>query len=563
MDNITKYVLTGTGIIIMIFIYAKYMEIKSKNAFLKKMKRQWGHEPEREYTDEALKTVSGYFEYQKDKEDFYIDDITWNDLDMDMIYKQINNCNSSLGDEYLYYMLRTPLMEEEELLKRSRLADFMENNEDLRLSLQLMFAKAGRLRGFSINRYIHLLGELKREKNIKHYAMAVLAMASIAMMLINPQFGIIMLIISAIVNITQYMKRKGETEPYFMSVLYIISILRLAADFIKPEADILKEYQDRVYEIRKVFKKFENKSKWLKIGNNAGSIADALMDYIRMFFHIDLIMFNQMLDLFEKNANKLDELFEILGSVEASISIANYRQCLNAWTYPTLYKKDKAYIKAQSIYHPIIKNPVKNNINEERCVLITGSNASGKSTFLKTIAINSILAQTIFTVSADYYEGVYVRTYSSMALSDSIINNESYYIAEIKSLKRIMDAAKEQKNGTVLCFVDEVLRGTNTIERIAASAQILKKLNEEGVFAFAATHDIELTHILEDLYANYHFTEEVSDEDILFNYKLENGRSVTKNAIRLLDIMGYDKSVTEMARECAKEFEMTNTWRKI
>ena len=89
-----------------------------------------------------------------------------------------------------------------------------------------------------------------------------------------------------------------------------------------------------------------------------------------------------------------------------------------------------------------------------------------------------------------------------MALKDDLLGRESYYLAEIRSLKRILDETGEEY--PVLCFVDEVLRGTNTVERIAASAQILESLSGRNVICFAATHDIELTYILEDDYENYH-----------------------------------------------------------
>ena len=104
-----------------------------------------------------------------------------------------------------------------------------------------------------------------------------------------------------------------------------------------------------------------------------------------------------------------------------------------------------------------------------------------------------------------------------MSLKDDLGGKNSYYIVEIKALKRILTAA-EQTGCPVLCFVDEVLRGTNTVERIAASSEILKYLKDKNVLCFAATHDIELTAILSGCYDNYHFQEEVTDSDVSFNF---------------------------------------------
>ena len=114
----------------------------------------------------------------------------------------------------------------------------------------------------------------------------------------------------------------------------------------------------------------------------------------------------------------------------------------------------------------------------------------------------------------------------------------------------------------VLCFVDEVLRGTNTVERIAASAQILEYMTGKQVICFAATHDIELTHILEDYYDNYHFQEEVRDGDIRFDYILYSGRATSRNAIKLLQIMGYDEKVITRAETAAEYFLKAGEWAK-
>lgn len=148
-----------------------------------------------------------------------------------------------------------------------------------------------------------------------------------------------------------------------------------------------------------------------------------------------------------------------------------------------------------------------------------------------------------------------------MALADNIEAGESYYIVEIKSLKRIVDAAGKP-GAKVLCFIDEVLRGTNTVERIAASSEILKNLASNGVMCFAATHDIELTHILEDYYSNYHFTEEVEDDNVVFSYVLQNGRATSRNAIKLLKIIGYDNAIIDNSKRRADDFINTGVWRK-
>ena len=101
-------------------------------------------------------------------------------------------------------------------------------------------------------------------------------------------------------------------------------------------------------------------------------------------------------------------------------------------------------------------------------------------------------------------------------------------MVEIRAMQRILEAGAKE-GAKIACFVDEVLRGTNTVERIAASTEILKYMAQQGYFCAAATHDIELTSLLEEVYENYHFSEEIKDGDVLFNYRLQEGKAQTRN----------------------------------
>ncbi|MBE6000627.1 MAG: hypothetical protein E7239_04410 [Sarcina sp.] len=207
-----------------------------------------------------------------------------------------------------------------------------------------------------------------------------------------------------------------------------------------------------------------------------------------------------------------------------------------------------------------------------------------------------------------------------MALRDSLRDGESYFIVEIKSLRRILQASGhnasgynasgynasgyndlehnasghnalehiasehdiEQTSGNVpvsaseqavftgsqqslqqipvLCCIDEVLRGTNTVERIAASAEILRCFAGRNVLCFAATHDLELTSLLGDVFDNYHFSEEIEDGDVRFSYRLQSGPSTTCNAIALLGALGYDRTLVDSARTRADRFLAEGRW---
>ena len=294
--------------------------------------------------------------------------------------------------------------------------------------------------------------------------------------------------------------------------------------------------------------------------SGSGNPLDMLLDFFRMGFHLDLIKFNQMLSQVRKHIKDVDAMVSTLGKIEAMIAVGAYRESLEFYCIPEF--QSEPCIKAKELSHPLLAKPVTNDIDTEKSVLITGSNASGKSTFLKTVAINSILAQTIHTVLAKCYLGAMFRVASSMSLRDDVQGGESYYMVEVKALKRILDLLSQKDGGApVLCFVDEVLRGTNTVERIAASTQILRNMASQNCICFAATHDIELTHLLEKDYHNYHFSETIEANDISFSYKIMEGRATTRNAIRLLGIMGYEDKIIKEAEGMAEDFLSSGVWR--
>lgn len=191
-------------------------------------------------------------------------------------------------------------------------------------------------------------------------------------------------------------------------------------------------------------------------------------------------------------------------------------------------------------------------------MLLTGTNASGKSTFIKALALSAIMAQSLCTTLCTAYQAASFTIYSSMVLRDSVVDGDSYFIAEIKSLKRIFDAVKRGER--VLSTIDEVLRGTNTVERIAASSVLLSQLAGQGALCVAATHDGELCGILDGAYRMMHFSEHVTEDNVAFDYLLKEGKATTCNAIELMDRLGFDEAVIKDARDRAARFQLEGSW---
>lgn len=546
------------GVCIIAYILGLRDQYIIEKALKVKLTREFGESPSRVYKEDDLDHLTGY--YRKHQKENQIDDITWNDLNMDGVFARMNYCLSASGEEYLYYLLRTPATEDnfEDFEKK---VEYFRANDEERRKLQIIFAKIGRRIRHSIYDYLDYLDGAKDFSNTKHFIMIGLMILAGIGCFINFKVGFLSLIALMVINITTYFKVKNEIEPYLVTYNYILKVIYSVQMFEKAKIPAIDTELGQMQESAKKFNSFLRGSSILMSptrGNSSGNPADLIFDYLRMALHLDIIKFNQMYKEIMENKEYLDEIITIIGRMETEIAVACYRESVKDFFVTPVFDENAGY-DAKALLHPLIPDCVENDVNTKRGLLITGSNASGKSTYLKSCAINAILAQTIHTVLAKEYRAPFFRIFSSMALSDNIFEGDSYYIVEIKSIKRILDAAGT-KGAKVLCFVDEVLRGTNTIERIAASTEILKSFAGSNVLCFAATHDIELTQLLNDKFDLCHFEGIVSDNDVHFDYLVKEGPATNRNAISLLGLLGYDENIVDNAQGLADKFLKTGHW---
>ena len=512
--------------------------------------------------------------YLHHRQGFQIDDITWNDLDLDRLFHVMDSTCSASGEEYLYYLLRTPSMSARELAFKQEKYDWFSDpaNEETRIRLQEILSGLGHAGRYSLYDYIDFTTALGERRNLPHYIAAIAPFAAFGLMFLHTGIGILVLLFVFAWNLRTYFREKAVIAPYFQVFNYIFRLLDCAQALEKEKCPAVEEETRQIPGLLKAFAGFRRGSSVLL--GSAGTDSDPfgfIMEYVRILFHLDLIKFNKMLAQMRGRQEEIDALLTITGRIDACISIASWRQTLPFYAVPVL--EEDASFRARDLYHPLLADPVSNSIEASRPVLLTGSNASGKSTFLKAAALCALLSQTAGIAPAESYRAGCYRIYSSMALRDSLQDGESYFIVEIKSLRRILAAAEQKTDASgaaegsaagtqnpVLCCIDEVLRGTNTVERIAASAEILRCFAGTKTLCFAATHDLELTGLLQDVYDNYHFGEEIVDGDVRFSYRLMKGPSTSCNAIALLGTLGYDRAIVDKARERADRFLQEGHW---
>lgn len=541
------------------FINGVREEKKKKERFISSLREGYGGPPRKDWKEADYAALDGY--HSRHKGSFEIDGITWNDLGMDALFRRMDYTLSKTGAEYLYHLLKTPCFSPEELAGREEKIRYFMEREEERIRLQRSFAALGPMGKYSLYDYLDNLELLGKRSSAKHYLCIAALAAAVVLLFLSPGPGLAAVLAAVFFNLFSYFREKAGIEPYITGFSYIMRLLKCAGELSALKIPMIREELSELSALRAQMKKFSQGSYLvMSMGHTSANPMELALDYIRMLFHPDLIKFNQMHRQLCLHREKIDRMLTIWGFLEAVVSIGAYRASLPQWCVPEFTASHA--VRMEDGYHPMLKRPVANSVSTKKGVLLTGSNASGKSTFLKTAAVNALTAQTIHTCHARSFCLEPCRLFTSMSLRDDLAGGESYYIVEIKALKRILDAVGEEGRPPVLCFVDEVLRGTNTVERIAASTELLLSLTGRRVLCFAATHDIELTRLLEERYDNYHFEEEIQDHDISFSYQLKAGRARTRNAIRLLRMMGYEEAVVKRAAERAERFVREGGWMK-
>jgi DNA mismatch repair ATPase MutS len=242
------------------------------------------------------------------------------------------------------------------------------------------------------------------------------------------------------------------------------------------------------------------------------------------------------------NASEMPGWFDILGKTEALNSFANYLFNTPGAHFPN--PDPGIILEAEALGHPLIpgKENIRNNIRLDssgQFLLITGSNMAGKSTFLRTLGVNLVLAGAGAPVLAEKMSWQPMRIFSSMRVLDSLSSRESTFYAELKRLRMIIEVL--QTGERILILLDEILKGTNSKDKHYGSEMFIRQLLKEDCSGVIATHDLEL-HRLENEFPrqlmNHSFEVQIENEEFIFDYTLRPGVCKTMNATELMKKMG-------------------------
>lgn len=243
----------------------------------------------------------------------------------------------------------------------------------------------------------------------------------------------------------------------------------------------------------------------------------------------------------KKYSPKVRKWFDHLAAVESLCSFSTLRQVTSNITNPKMISDGNKLLYAKSLGHPLI--PAQQRVCNDyemgkEIIVVSGSNMSGKTTFLRTVGINLLLAKCGCGVCAKEMSFTNLQLITSMRISDSLTEGVSTFYAELKKIKSILTAAQQERN--ILFLIDEIFRGTNSADRTAGAKQVMKKLSAYGASGLMTTHDLKLCEDFEQVHLhNYHFSEQYSNGALSFDYRIKKGIAQSTNGRYLMRMLGF------------------------
>lgn len=468
-----------------------------------------------------------------------IDDQTAHDLNVDEVFKKISNCSSTPGEQMLYYILRTPKTNSTELIERNKIIDKFKNDENLRSTIQQISSNLGKQRKGEIFNLFNTETVVNKSKVLLYNLIALSSVVALVWFIIDGADKIPTFIGIFAIYMFISLRTASEIEYELTSLQYLGDFIRASKELSKIDDPTLKDEIDKIKERVDLFSKIDKKTLFIY---SQGAL-DIFIETINALFLTRIRSYYSIINIIKKNRQELIELYALVGKIEAYISVSSYRTKLKNYSLPNFTDNKNNLFKIENACHPLLEDGIPNSINlNNKGVILTGSNMSGKSTFMRTLALNMLLAQSIYTCLCDDYNASFFRVMSSLSISDDVLSGTSYYLEECNAVLRILNSLDEEV--PAFCIIDEIFKGTNPIERIATSKQILKYIMNRNALSIVATHDLELAETCNDKYLKYYFCEDVDEnEGLIFDFKLKEGICNTGNAIKLLSYLGYPNEI--------------------
>lgn len=485
-----------------------------------------------------------------------VDGRTWSDLQLDRVFSTIDRTLTTLGRQQLYRRLRSGLRWREQPAMEA-LTTGLGTDRASREKAGLALAAAGP----ALGRGFWLLTRPDAIQVRFWYRiiplLAVLTLASVIAIPLDPRA-----LVPALALVVMNMLVRAATDwqvPGLLAALRQAGPLLRTANRLLPIPGTAAVGPTDIALVLRRLRPLGRLAAW--VGRDplaSGELAASLWEYLNLLFLLDANALWFGARHLRTMGPALARIAVWVGDIDVARSVASLRAEPRPWARPEW--TDDAETRALGLWHPLVQQPVANDavLHPGRGLLVTGANMSGKSTYLRTVGVAAVLARAIETCPGTSWSGRAFRVRSLIGRQDDLEGGKSYYQVEAEAVIRLLHEARDDI--PTLFLLDELLRGTNTVERLAAGEAILRALPEgrgehPAHAVVAATHDDELVALVRDLYAPVHFEETIGTEGFRFDYRLREGPARTRTAIALLEAGGAPVRVTASARERANELD--------
>ena len=472
-----------------------------------------------------------------------IDDRTRADLDLPLVFAHVDRTVSPPGAQRLWQVLANPTRSADELAGRERLIARLGDDPDARRAVLRRLEPVAKVDVWTLPSM--LWGDIPAAPVplpvLRAMGLALPLTAVLALWL-PPLWLVVMALFGVNTMTNLWLERTVGVHLATLGQLH--RVLGAARGLVAEAEDIddLAEVAARLERDLAGTRAISNRTAALRIRDPFD-----LINVVRAGLLRDAITFFSLRDLVIAHRDRLRAIYKDVGWVDAAQAIASFRADQVHWCRPELVEGRDGGLAIDDLRHPAVADAIGNDLDlaAGRSLLVTGSNMSGKTTFLKAVAVAAVTAQSIHTVCARRYRAPRLGVMSSVDTLDDLGGGKSYYLDEVESVLRLVRAA-DGGDGPWLFIADEMFRGTNPIERIAAATEVLLHLATGGVVV-AATHDLELCRLVEARFDSGHFEERVTGDGIAFDYRLRAGPCRTRNAIALLRVMGFPEAIVDGA----------------
>lgn len=491
----------------------------------------------------------------------YVDDTTASDLLLDTAFRKLDRTRTSPGRAMLYCFFRTQCSDSASYSARRRAISAFGSDPGLRAAVRAALGKTGFQPAGDLVPWLwnyRRLGLVRFLLPLRIWILVSIA-ALLSPALLGFEAVLYVILPVSVVNIMIHSGVTKRMQEFLEPLFYLFRLVGCAGRLVKAAGRAGHENRDDLPELRELaalypgIRSVPKRSAFIRpVFGDGGDPLSLLLEYVKIFLLQEVLAFLSTYHKVEKLLPEMKRLYELTGRLDAFSAVAEYEAEGHEGVSVPDCADGRTVISFTGLTHPLIENCVGNTLALEKGVILTGTNMSGKSTFLRTLGLNQLLATTIGIVFASGYRTGFHAVVTSIGRADDLLSHKSMYFAEAERLLSIITLVTG-RNRRYLALIDEILSGTNSADRIRASITILERLADTGSIVVSATHDLEIARALEGRYGNYHFSEHIGSGTLEFDYLIKPGIVDQRNALRILAYLGYPEDIVSMLGERAED----------